>query len=86
MTSDITSDEFANAAGIKKQLPDESPADPVAVVLRLQQEAGNLQQEHKRNSMPLKQAVIKERVLRRMLENSLEYAAPARKPQLKIVK
>ena len=86
MTSDITNGEFDDVAGIKKQLPDETLADPVAVVMLLQQEAGNQQQEHQRNSMPLKQAEIKERVLRRMLENSLECAAPARKPHLKIVK
>lgn len=86
MTNDIKNDEFADVAGIKQQLPDETPADPVAVVLLLQQEAGNVQQEHQLNSMPLKQAEIRERLLRRMLENSLECAAPARKSHLKIVK
>ena len=86
MTSDITNDEFGDAADMKKQLPDEMPDDPVAVVLLLQQEAGNLRQEHQRISTPLKQAEIKERVLRRILENSLECSAPPRKPHLKILK
>jgi hypothetical protein len=85
MTNDITSDEFGEAAGMKKQLPDEAPADPVAVVLMLQQEAGNLQ-DHQRISTPLKQAEIKERVLRRVLENSLECITPAKRRHLKIVK
>ncbi|MGD8619036.1 MAG: hypothetical protein PVH54_07565 [Gammaproteobacteria bacterium] len=65
--------------------PDETADDPVAVVLMLQQEAGNGQQDN-RLSRPLKQAEIKERVLRRMLDNSLEHTVPARKPHLKIVK
>ena len=64
---------------------DETADDPVAVVLMLQQEAGNRQQDN-HISRPLKQAEIKERVLRRMLENSLEHTVPARKPHLKIVK
>lgn len=85
MTNDISNDEFGDAAGMKKQIPDEMPADPVAVVLLLQQEAGSLQQQQ-RNSTPLKQAEIKERVLRRMLESSLERTVPERKPHLKIVK
>ncbi len=86
MTNDFTSDEFEAAAAMNKQLPDETPADPVAVVLMLQKEAGNTYQEHTRISKPLKHAEIKERVLRRMLESSLECPIPAKRPQLKIVK
>jgi hypothetical protein len=86
MTDDFTSDEFEARTAMNKQLPDETPADPVAVVLMLQQEAGNTQHEHPRISMPLKHAEIKERVLRRMLENSLECPIPAKRPRLKIVK
>jgi hypothetical protein len=86
MTNDIKSDESTDPAAMKIQLLDETPADPVAVVLMLQQEAGNLQQEDWRKSTPLKQAEIKERVLRRMLENSLDCPVPARRPHLKIVK
>jgi len=86
MTNDITSDEFGGSASRNKQLPDEVPGDPVAVVLMLQREAGNQQQENQRISRPLKHAEIKEKVLRRMLENSLEHSFPARKPNLKIIK
>jgi len=86
MTNDIKSNDPTDAAAMKRHSLDESTADPVAVVLMLQQEAGNRQQEDKRISRPMKQAEIKERVLRRMLENSLEPSIPPRKPHLKIVK
>jgi len=87
MTDDITTDEFTDAAPAKTKPLDESAADPVAVVLMLQQEAGYRHQEDHRKSSPLKQAEIKERVLRRMLENSLEHTVPAaRRPHLKIIK
>jgi hypothetical protein len=86
MTNDITGDEFDDPATMNKRLPDEVPADPVAVVLMLQREAGNLQQENQRMSRPLKQAVIKEKVLRRMLEHCLEHPSLARKSHLKIIK
>ncbi len=86
MTNDFTSDEFEVGTAMNKQLPDETPADPVAVVLMLQQEAGNTQQEHPHISIPLKHAEIKERVLRRMLENSLAPETPGKRPNLTIVK
>ena len=87
MTNDIKTDESSGPAAITtKQLADEVVADPVAVVLMLQQEAGNRQHEDSRLSAPIKQAAIKERVLRRMLENILEPAAPAKRPDLKLVK
>jgi hypothetical protein len=79
MTKDNNTDD-------SRQPADEAAADPVAVVLMLQQEANNLQPEDSRMSAPLKHAAIKERVLRRMLENSLEPADHTRKPDLKIVK
>lgn len=86
MTNDIKFDGSSDPADIKKQLSDDGVADPVAVVLMLQQEAGNRQHEDNRLSVPLKQAAIKEKLLRRMLENSLESAAPGKRPNLKIVK
>jgi hypothetical protein len=88
MTNDIKPDDSNAPPAITKPRTDDVVADPVAVVLMLQQEAGNRQQENNRLSAPLKQAAIKEKVLRRMLENSLESAAPApgKKPDLKIVK
>jgi hypothetical protein len=86
MTNDIKADESsARPPGIKR-VSEDAPADPVAVVLMLQQEAGNTHMEASRKSTPLKQAEIKERVLRRMLENSLESTASASRPHLKIVK
>jgi hypothetical protein len=88
MTNDIKTDGSSDPAAKKEQLSDDVVADPVAVVLMLQQEAGNNRQhEDNRLSVPLKQAVIKEKVLRRMLENSLESAAPTgKRPTLKIIK
>ena len=86
MTNDIKSDGSTDAAAQKNHAMDEAAADPVAVVLLLHREAGNRQQEDNRISRPLKQAEIKERVLRRMLENSLERSVPAGKPHLKIIK
>jgi hypothetical protein len=86
MTNEIKTDDSSDPAAITKQLTDDVVADPVAVVLMLQQEAGNRQHEDNRLSEPLKQAAIKEKVLRRMLENSLESAAPGKRPNLKIVK
>jgi len=80
MTNDIKNNDSTDAAA------NEAVADPVAVVLMLHQEAGNRQQDDYRLSRPLKQAEIKERVLRRMLENSLERTVPERKPHLKVIK
>ncbi len=58
----------------------------VAVVLMLQQEAGNRQPQDSCVSRSLAQAEIKERVLRRMLEASLDRPVPTNRPNLKIVK
>ena len=86
MTNDIETGDSSDPEAITKQLADDVAADPVAVVLMLQQEAGNGRREANRLNAPLKQAAIKEKVLRRMLENSLESAAPGKRPNLKIVK
>ncbi|MGD8630540.1 MAG: hypothetical protein PVG72_07375 [Gammaproteobacteria bacterium] len=86
MTNDIKTHGSSDPAAQNNQLPDDVVADPVAVVLMLQQEAGHRQREDKRLSVPLKQAALKEKVLRRMLENSLESAATGKRPNLKIVK
>jgi len=86
MENDSNTEDSGTPAAITNKLADDAAADPVAVVLMLQQEAGNRQPEDNPLSAPLKQAAIKERVLRRMLENSLEPAPPAKRPNLKIVK
>ena len=87
MKNDITPNDPADMAVTKNQPPDDTPADPVAVVLMLQREAGHSQRYDKRpSSNPLRQVRIRERVLRRMLETSLEGPGPAKKPSLKVVK
>jgi hypothetical protein len=86
MTDDSKTDDSNDPAAKARHLVDDAVADPVAVVLMLQQEAGNRQHEDKLFSAPLKQAAIKERVLRRMLENSLEPAVQGKRPNLTIVK
>jgi hypothetical protein len=53
----------------------------------LLREAANRRQDGKNaTASVIRQAEVKERVLRRMLENSLESEAPVSKPQLKIIK
>ena len=79
MLYEVITDSIDSAAN-------DAAADPVAVVLMLHQEAGNRQQDDYRVSGTLKQAEIKERVLRRMLEKSLERWVPAGKPHLKLIK
>jgi hypothetical protein len=86
MTDDNKTNDSKEPAARAKQLADDAVADPVAVILMLQQEAGNRQHEDRLFSAPLKQAAIKERVLRRMLENSLEPAVQGKRPNLTIVK
>jgi len=86
MKNDITIDQPADMTAMNKPSQDESMADPVAVVLMLQREAGFKPPEYKPSSAPLRQAKIKERVLRRMLDNSLVSAGATRKPHLKLVK
>ena len=86
MENDSNTEDSGTPAAITNQLADDAAADPVAVVLMLQQEAGKRQPEDNPLSAPLKKAAIKDRVLRRMLENSLEPALPAKRPNLKIVK
>jgi len=86
MKNDITPDDPADMAVTKKLSPDEAMADPVAVVLLLQREAGHRQQRDMHSSKPLRQVKIRERVLRRMLETSLENTGSVKKPRLKIVK
>lgn len=86
MANDITTDTTNGKAAMDTSVPDDLTADPVAVVLMLQQEAGNRQPQDSRLSASLEQAEIKERVLRRMLEASLDRPTPAKRPSLKIVK
>ena len=87
MTNDSKNEDTGAPAAITNPLTDDAVADPVAVVLMLQREAGDRQHEPDHFSAPLKEAAIKERVLRRMLENSLEpEAPPGKRPNLTIVK
>jgi len=86
MTDSSKTDDSSDLAAGTKQPADDAVADPVAVVLMLQQEAGNTQRKDRHFSAPLKQAEIRERVLRRMLENSLEPAVRGKRPNLTIVK
>jgi len=86
MTDSSKTDDSSNPAAGTKQPADDVVADPVAVVLMLQREAGNGQREDRLFSAPLKQAEIREKVLRRMLENSLEPAVRGKRPNLTIVK
>jgi len=86
MKNDTTTDVTTGKTAMDTPVPDDATADPVAVVLMLHQEAGNRQQHDSVISASLEQAVIKERVLRRMLEASLDRPIPAKRPQLEIVK
>lgn len=86
MANDITNDTATGEAAMGKPVPDDVAADPVAVVLMLQQEAGNRQPQDCGISRSLELAEIKEHVLRRMLEASLDCPVPANRPDLKIVK
>ena len=83
MTDDITTDVSGNADPVKKQNQGESKFHPIEGVVLLTQ-AANRKQDGR--SRWVKQAAIRVRVLRRMLENSLEREAPVKRPHLKIVK
>ena len=86
MTDFGETDDSSDLAAGTKQPADDAVADPVVVVLMLQREAGNGQRDDRHFSAPLKQAEIRERVLRRMLENSLEPVSRGKRPNLTIVK
>ena len=86
MTNELTNDTATGKAAMAKPVPDDALADPVAVVLMLLQEAGNRQPQDSNISTSLEKAEVKERVLRRMLEASLDRPTPAKRPSLKIVK
>jgi len=86
MTNDITNDVTTGKAVTDKPVPDDAVADPVAVVLMLQQEVGSRQLQNSDISALLEQAEIRERVLRRMLEAGLDRPVPAKRPHLTIVK
>jgi hypothetical protein len=87
MAHDDTKNGSCDADIMEKQRVDASTADPVDGVLVLLREAANRRQDGKNaTASVIRQAEVKERVLRRMLENSLESEAPVSKPQLKIIK
>ncbi|HYQ70789.1 MAG TPA: hypothetical protein VET88_02555 [Gammaproteobacteria bacterium] len=87
MANEITGNEPGDVSSSNQCVADEAVADPVAVVLMLQQENGNRGQKDSRVNRPLlKHAEIKEKVLRRILEESLDQAVSPTRPSLKIVK
>ena len=86
MKNDISNDTSTGKEARGKPAPDDVAADPFAVVLMLQQEAETMQAEDGGVARAFEQAEIKERVLRRILEASLDRPFPDNRPNLKIIK
>lgn len=70
----------------KKEGPHRNSSDPLEGKLVQLQEVANRRQLGNRTAQSVRQAEVSERVLRRILENSLECAVPATKSHLKIIK
>jgi hypothetical protein len=87
MAHDDTKNGSGGADIMAKQRLDELATEPPDGVLVLLREVANRQRDGNHTSRPvIRQAEIRERVLRRVLENSLDSAAPVRSPHLKIIK
>lgn len=86
MVDDINKHEPTGAGTVKGQRQDKAQGDLSGGVLVPLHAAATRRQSRKRTATSMKQAEIRERLLRRMLENSLERAAPGMRPQLKIIK
>jgi len=86
MKNDLSNDTSTGKEARGKPVPDDVAADPVAVVLMLQQEAETSQAQDSIVARSFEQAEIKERVLRRILEASLDRSFPDNRPNLKIIK